>query len=90
MREQRLLHARHEHAVELEALGRVDRHRRDGQVVFGRGRIKVGTQADPLDKVGQESGESWRTAAKGVVAGDLRLVFHRMRLDVFVNHRQVL
>ena len=85
MREQRLFHARHEHAVELEALGRVDRHERDGLVVFGRGRIKVGTKANPLDEVGQGIRRKLAHGGKGVVAGDLRFVFHLMRLHVFVD-----
>ena len=55
MREQRFFHARDEHHVELQALRRVHRHKRDGGIVFGHG-VQIGAQANPLDEVGQRIG----------------------------------
>ena len=52
MREQRLLHARHEHAVELQALRGVHRHHGDRLAVLVHG-VEIGAQAHPLQKVGQ-------------------------------------
>ena len=52
MREQRLLHARHEHAIELQALRGVHRHHGDRLAVLVHG-VEVGTQAHPLQEVGQ-------------------------------------
>ena len=52
MRKQRLLHARHEHAVEFQALRGVHCHHSDRLAVLVHG-VKVGAQTHPLQEVGQ-------------------------------------
>ena len=52
VREDALLHARHEHDGELQALGRVHRHHRHGAGGAGK-RIQVTSQGEPLHEGGQ-------------------------------------
>ena len=52
VREQRFFHARHEHAIELQALRSMHRHHGDRLAVVVHG-VKVGAQAYPLQKISQ-------------------------------------
>ena len=90
MREKRLLHARREHAVELEALRGVHGHERDCLAVFPHG-VQIGTQAHPFDEIGKripaKHARRFRVAGNRVPfrrRGELRVVF-LMRLRELVD-----
>ena len=91
MREKRLLHARREHAVELEALRGVHGHERDCLAVFPHG-VQIGTQAHPFDEIGKripaKDARRFRIAGNRVPfrrRGELRVVF-LMRLRELVDN----
>ena len=62
MREDALLHARHKHDRELQALGGVHRHHGDGVRVAGQ-RIQVGAEGEPLEQRRQGLACEWAVGA---------------------------